>query len=68
MSATKDAPMLKMFIGTSPELETALYTLCFLARPNKPCGLIFNNVTFTIHTKTINAENTILIDTAFPGF
>lgn len=65
---TKDAPMLKMFIGTSPELETALYTLCFMARPNGLCKLSFNNITFEINTKSIKAENTILIDTAYPAF
>lgn len=68
LSETKDAPEIKMFVGTSPELETALYTLCFMARPDRPCRLRYNNIPFTIQTKTIKAENTLVIDTAYPEF
>ncbi|KPJ08749.1 Poly(U)-specific endoribonuclease-like [Papilio machaon] len=68
LSETKDAPELTMFVGTSPELETALYTLCFMARPDRPCKLAYNNVHFTIHTKTLKAENVLLIDTAYPTY
>ncbi|XP_068626580.1 endoribonuclease CG2145-like [Battus philenor] len=68
LSETKDAPEITMFVGTSPELETALYTLCFMARPDRPCKLRYNNVAFTIQTKTLKSENTLLIDTAYPTF
>ncbi|XP_045448589.1 endoribonuclease CG2145-like [Melitaea cinxia] len=68
LSETKDAPELTMFVGTSPELETALYTLCFMARPDRPCKLRYNNVPFTIHTKTVKSENILLIDTAYPSY
>ncbi|CAH4031209.1 endoribonuclease CG2145-like [Pieris brassicae] len=68
LSETKDAPEITMFVGTSPELETALYTLCFMARPDRPCKLHYNNIPFTIQTKTLKAENLVLIDTAYPVF
>lgn len=68
LSDTKDAPEVNMFVGTSPELETALYTLCFLARPDRPCKMRFNNIPFTINVKTLKSDNLILIDTAYPTF
>ncbi|CAH2240708.1 poly(U)-specific endoribonuclease homolog [Pararge aegeria] len=68
LSETKDAPEINMFVGTSPELETALYTLCFMARPDRPCKLRYNNVPFTIQTKTLKADNVLVIDTAYPVF
>ncbi|VVC93613.1 unnamed protein product [Leptidea sinapis] len=68
LSETKDAPEITMFVGTSPELEMALYTLCFMARPDRPCKLRYNNVPFTIQTKTLKADNVILIDTAYPVY
>lgn len=68
LSETKDAPEVTMFVGTSPELETALYTLCFMARPDRPCKLRYNNVNFVIQTKTIRSDNLPLIDTGYPMF
>ncbi|XP_047984817.1 endoribonuclease CG2145-like [Leguminivora glycinivorella] len=68
LSETKDAPEVTMFVGTSPELETALYTLCFMARPDGQCKLRYNNVPFTIQTKTLKSDNIKLIDTAYPVF
>lgn len=68
LSETKDAPEVTMFVGTSPELEMALYTLCFMARPDRPCKLRYNNVAFTIQTKTLKSENVLLIDTAYPVY
>ncbi|XP_023947894.2 endoribonuclease CG2145 [Bicyclus anynana] len=68
LSDTKDAPEVNMFVGTSPELETALYTLCFMARPDRPCKLRYNNVAFTVQTKTLKADNLLVIDTAYPTF
>ena len=39
-----------MMIGISPELELALYTLCFRARPGGDCFVTLANKTFTIQT------------------
>lgn len=68
LSETKDAPEVTMFVGTSPELETALYTLCFMARPDRVCKLRYNNINFSIQTKTLRSDNIPLIDTAYPFF
>ncbi|KAJ0182469.1 hypothetical protein K1T71_001838 [Dendrolimus kikuchii] len=68
LSDTKDAPEVNMFVGTSPELEVALYTLCFMARPDRPCKLRYNNINFSIQTKTIKADNLLVIDTGYPFF
>ena len=41
-------------IGTSPELEMALFTLCFLTRPNQECSVTIVGTQFTIKTTTRN--------------
>ncbi|XP_024937721.1 poly(U)-specific endoribonuclease homolog [Cephus cinctus] len=55
-----------MFIGTSPELEMALYTLCFFARPNRYCRLSLNEKKLGIQTYVWNDRNKELIAAAFP--
>ncbi|XP_067933031.1 uridylate-specific endoribonuclease D-like [Watersipora subatra] len=37
-----------MFIGTSPEYELAVYTVCFFARPNQKCSFGMNGNLVTI--------------------
>lgn len=54
-----------MFVGTSPELEFALYTLCFKLRTNRKCNLSYENVKFTINTFTFNHNNQKFVATAF---
>lgn len=55
-----------MFIGTSPEFEIALYTLCFFARPNKSCKVLLSNEKLTIQTWVQNSNNEELIGSSFP--
>ncbi|CAL4248235.1 unnamed protein product, partial [Meganyctiphanes norvegica] len=64
-----------MFIGTSPELEMAVYTICFLARPNKECPVSMAGKHFTIITQPITdamllqnhpIKATDLLGTAYP--
>ena len=43
-----------MLIGISPELELALYTLCFRARPGDDCKVILAGDEFTIKTVIYN--------------
>ena len=37
-------------VGTSPEFELAVYTLCFVARPNEVCRLRINGNDVFIQT------------------
>jgi poly(U)-specific endoribonuclease len=37
-------------VGTSPEIEMALYTICFYARSEKKCTMALNNVPLVITT------------------
>lgn len=58
-------PVSSIVVGISPELEIALYTLCFMARPNKLCHLNFNESKFAIQTHTFNHGEKRLIATAY---
>ncbi|KAB7498359.1 Poly(U)-specific endoribonuclease-like protein, partial [Armadillidium nasatum] len=64
MNYTK--PVGSMFVGTSPELEMALYTLCFYARQNAGCNLQMNNHRFRIkvYQQTYNGKK--VIGSAYP--
>lgn len=65
-----------MMIGTSPELEIALYTICFLARPDSLCPVrwnIKNNkdnsskiVNFKIQTFVSKFRGNQFLGSAFP--
>lgn len=55
-----------MFIGTSPELEVALYTTCFLLRADKVCPLRLNGHQFIIRTYTYRYRGKNMIGSAFP--
>lgn len=59
-------PTNSMFIGTSPELEMALYTICFMTRPDQDCPITFNEKTFNIKTHTFRYRGKNLIGSAFP--
>ncbi|KAK8382147.1 hypothetical protein O3P69_015245 [Scylla paramamosain] len=52
-----------MFIGTSPELEMATYTVCFLARPDSLCPVQMSNQQFHVQTWTIFGN---LVGSAYP--
>ena len=55
-----------MFIGTPPEFELALYTLCFYARPNKSCKVLLGNEKIIIQTWVQYSNNEALIGSSFP--
>lgn len=59
-------PVGSMFVGTSPELEMALYTLCFLARPDKKCPVSLGGKQFFITTHTFRYRGKNMIGSAFP--
>ncbi|XP_063695855.1 endoribonuclease CG2145 [Culicoides brevitarsis] len=58
-------PTNSLFIGTSPELEMALYTVCFELRPDQECPMTFNGKTFNIKTHTFRYRGKNLIGSAF---
>ncbi|XP_075222607.1 endoribonuclease Arlr-like isoform X2 [Lycorma delicatula] len=61
-------PVGTLFVGTSPELELALYTVCFLAYPNNKCEFTLNNKPVFIQTYTFTGpKHQKLIGSAFPG-
>lgn len=61
-----DKPVVSMFVGTSPELEMALYTVCFYARPNGNCPVSLGGTKFNIITRKFRYRGKDLIGTAYP--
>lgn len=55
-----------MFIGTSPEMELAMYTICFMVSPNKSCVIPLDGVYIAIVTYQTNYKGVIYVSTAFP--
>ncbi|XP_066599179.1 endoribonuclease CG2145-like [Prorops nasuta] len=55
-----------MFIGTPPEFEIAVYTLCFFARPQNTCKLSFGGKKFYVQTYNWIDKNYKLVGAAFP--
>ncbi|XP_045596820.1 uridylate-specific endoribonuclease [Procambarus clarkii] len=55
-----------MFIGTSPELELATYTVCFLARPDSLCPVQMDNQQFHVQTWTLAYDGKVLVGSAYP--
>ncbi|KAG6458709.1 hypothetical protein O3G_MSEX010998 [Manduca sexta] len=59
-------PVDSMFIGTSPELEIALYTLCFVTRADNDCKLKLGGKDVEIVTHTFRYRSKNLIGSAYP--
>ena len=53
-----------MFVGTSPELEMATYTVCFFARVNGSCPVQMGDIPFQVKTFTIHGDS--LVGSAYP--
>ncbi|XP_069990893.1 uridylate-specific endoribonuclease D isoform X1 [Penaeus vannamei] len=56
-----------MFVGTSPELDMAVYTLCILTRPNRGCAVQMNGHKFNIQTWVQKSDGKELVGAAFPA-
>ncbi|KAL7029780.1 hypothetical protein ACKWTF_006361 [Chironomus riparius] len=54
-----------IIIGTPPELEFALFTLCFKTRANRKCPLSYNDIEFNVNTYSIVHKNNKLVGTAY---
>ncbi|XP_046737018.1 endoribonuclease CG2145-like [Diprion similis] len=61
-----DKPVTSMFIGTSPELEMALYTVCFFVRPDTSCPVSLGGTPFNIITHKFKYRGKELIGSANP--
>lgn len=55
-----------VFIGLSPELELALYTLCVLLCPGKPVNITLGGKTLEIQTHLFHKRGKKYLSTAFP--
>jgi len=53
-----------MFIGTSPELEMATYSVCFLAYRNDKCPVQMNGYEFNV--KTFDYGGMMVVGSAYP--
>lgn len=60
-------PVTTMFVGTSPELEMALYTVCFLTRPDSSCPVSLGGSKFNIVTHKFRYRGNDLIGSAYPA-
>lgn len=63
---SKEKPISSMFVGTSPEFEMALYTVCYYARPGAKCPVKLNGRTVNIQTHYINKQGKRYIGSAYP--
>ncbi|KAG5879111.1 hypothetical protein JTB14_031659 [Gonioctena quinquepunctata] len=61
-----DKPVGSMFVGTSPELEMALYSTCFVLRADRICPLKMNGNRFIIRTYSYRYRGKNMIGSAFP--
>lgn len=59
-------PVGTVFIGTTPELEMALYTLCFLVKPDSRCPVQLAGKRFQIQTWTQSYQGKTLVGSAYP--
>jgi len=59
-------PTNSLFIGTSPELELALYTVCFELRADEDCRLGYGGKTFNIVTHSFKYRGKNHIGSAYP--
>ncbi|XP_046627971.1 endoribonuclease CG2145-like [Neodiprion virginianus] len=59
-------PVTTIFVGTSPELEMALYTICFFVRPNGACPVSLGSTPFTIFTNKISYFGKETLFSAYP--
>lgn len=60
-------PIGGFFLGTSPEFEMALYTICFLKFPNAECECRINDESFKIRSYQVRGAPQY-VATAYPVF
>jgi poly(U)-specific endoribonuclease len=55
------------FIGTSPEYDMAVFTLCFLARNGQPCNIELDGCPASITTHDLSQNGRTYIGSAYPN-
>jgi poly(U)-specific endoribonuclease len=55
-----------MWIGTSPEFELGIYTLCWFARPNARCPISLSGNKINIQTYAISRDGQKFVASAYP--
>ena len=58
-------PVTSMLVGTSPELEIALFTLCFYTRPDRDCRVSLGGEEFKLKTHTYHSNGKRMIGSAY---
>jgi len=61
-----EKPISSMFVGTSPEFEIALYTVCYYARPGQRCAVKLNGKDVNITTHYSYRQGKRYVGSAFP--
>ncbi len=56
------------FVGTPPELDLALYSICALIRSDKACPAEFNGIRFNIEAFINIYQGHTTIGSAYPAF
>ncbi|KAG1667942.1 Poly(U)-specific endoribonuclease [Nymphon striatum] len=59
-------PVSSMILGSSPELEMSLYSLCFYARPNANCNIPIDGLNLVVQSFVLRNRGRELVATAFP--
>jgi poly(U)-specific endoribonuclease len=59
-------PISSMFIGTSPEFDMAVFTVCWFARPNAKCPITLNGAKLNIQTYDITYGGKKYVASAYP--
>ncbi|XP_025090994.1 poly(U)-specific endoribonuclease-like [Pomacea canaliculata] len=60
------APIRSFFVGTSPEFDMAVATLCAVARTDQVCPLTINGKSFTYQTYDVRHKLQLQIAAAYP--
>ncbi|XP_066941490.1 endoribonuclease CG2145-like isoform X2 [Macrobrachium rosenbergii] len=63
----EEKPVGSIFVGTTPELEIALYTVCFIVMPDANCPVQLAGHKFAIQTWTYDSRGKPVIGSAYPN-
>lgn len=53
-------------MGTSPEFDLAIYTLCMIARPGQTCTTTIQGASFSMQTYDVSHVTGLQVASAFP--